>query len=93
MSGLSDVLDMRRVWRRKEDGFLIMKNLETETDQLLLTDGGFAETRNTDLSWEYLQRKEWEEKVESRQNPVSKEEMETVESFIDIDCVVKVPKH
>ena len=29
--------------------------------------------------------KEWEEKVESRQNPVSKEEMETVESFIDIE--------
>ena len=29
--------------------------------------------------------KEWEEKVESRQNPVSEEEMETVESFIDIE--------
>ena len=29
--------------------------------------------------------KEWEKKVESRQNPVSEEEMETVESFIDIE--------
>jgi len=29
--------------------------------------------------------KEWEEKVESRQNPVSEEDIETVESFIDIE--------
>jgi len=29
--------------------------------------------------------KEWEQKVETRQNPVSPEEMETVESFIDIE--------
>ena len=47
---------------RKEDNYLIMKDPETGIDQLLLTDGCFAGTPNTDFSWEYLQRKEWEDK-------------------------------
>ncbi|MCB0651010.1 MAG: hypothetical protein KDC85_07020 [Saprospiraceae bacterium] len=45
---------------RKQDGFLVMHDPAKERDKLLLTDGCFAQTDNTDFSWEYDQRIKWE---------------------------------
>lgn len=47
---------------KQEGNFLTMKDEETSTQYLLLTDGCFAQTPNTDFYWEFEKRKEWEEK-------------------------------
>ncbi len=44
---------------RHQEGFLIMQTPGDEQAKLLLTDGCFAQTPNTDFCWEFEQRQKW----------------------------------